>query len=141
MPKKAPDLIRTARKLLEYYQSGALKGEVMPEDANPGLPRNSEEALCYYTLPMALNFQRNSYSLWKSALQTWEDPTTHFVFSPQKVIEQSFDVLQAALLKYKVALQPNKHVMIWQTICETIVNEYEGSFLNFLQQHDHDIGK
>ncbi len=35
----------------------------MPEDSNPGNFANAEERLVYFTLPMALNYQRNSYSL------------------------------------------------------------------------------
>jgi hypothetical protein len=135
------DFVIIARKLLEYYQSGALKGEIMPEDENPGLPKDSEEALRYFTLPMALNYQRNSYALWKSALQTWHDPETRFVFDPAQASGCSFEILQQALLKYKVALQPNKHVSTWQKISATVASEYDGKFSNVLKQNDFDIGK
>jgi len=135
------NIIAAVRKLFDHHKNGLLKGEIMPEDENPGLPKDSEEALCYFTLPMALNFQRNSYSLWKSALKTWQDPETRYVFDPAKVVNTSFETLQASLLKYKVALQPNKHVQIWQTICETIMREYEGRFLDLLTKNDFDLGK
>lgn len=41
----------------------------MPEDANPNLEKNSLENYLYFTLPMALNYQRNSYTLWKVLLK------------------------------------------------------------------------
>ena len=45
--------------------------EVMPEDANPGLKKNSLENYLYFTLPMALNYQRNSYTLWQALYNTF----------------------------------------------------------------------
>lgn len=83
-------IIAAVDKLFNYHKNGDLKGEVMPEDANPGLARNSEEALRYFTLPMALNYQRNSYSLWQSALKTYQDKETAFLFSPDQVVQSDF---------------------------------------------------
>ncbi len=51
------------------WKQGKLGGEVMPEDANPGLERKSLENYLYFTLPMALNYQRNSYTLWENTLK------------------------------------------------------------------------
>lgn len=36
----------------------------MSEDANPHLEKSSLENYLYVTLPIALNYQRNSYTLW-----------------------------------------------------------------------------
>ncbi len=135
------DVLKSVEKLILYHKSGQLKGEVMPEDDNPGLPKDSEEALCYFTLPMALNYQRNSYSLWKSAHRTYNDKETSFVFDPSKVVQSSLLDLQQALLKYKVALQPNKHPQIWMTLCQTLVSEYQSSLTEFFSVHDFDIIK
>lgn len=66
-------------KLLAMYENGDLGGEVMPEDANPKLEKSSPENYLYFTLPMALNYQRNSYALWESALRTYEDVETGFL--------------------------------------------------------------
>lgn len=38
----------------------------MPEDENPALDKSSKENYLYFTLPMALNDQRNSYMLWNA---------------------------------------------------------------------------
>lgn len=43
----------------------------MPEDANPHLDMSSKEFYFYFTLSMALNYQRNSYKLLESALNTY----------------------------------------------------------------------
>ena len=73
-------------KLYNAYKSGKLGGEIMPEDSNPNLPIDSIENYLYFTLPMSLNYQRNSYKLWESAKKTYEDSKTNFIFSPKKVL-------------------------------------------------------
>ena len=45
--------------LIKMYKEGKLGGEIMPEDANPNLEKASLENYLYFTLPMALNYQRN----------------------------------------------------------------------------------
>lgn len=91
----------------------------MPEDTHPRF-LSQEEKLVYFTLPMALNYQRNSYKLREAALTAYEDPETHRIFSIEQSAKASFEDLQAALVKHKVALQPNKHTSTWQTIAKTI---------------------
>ncbi len=74
------------------------------------------ENYLYFTLPMALNYQRNSYTLWKSALKTYNDVDTRFVFEPKQCLEKSFEEVQQALTKYKVTLQRQKQTEIRQYI-------------------------
>ncbi len=72
--------------LLEAFKSGKLGQTVMPEDSNPGFSdKESEMRIAYFTLPMALNYQRDSYKLWEAALKTFNDPETRFVFDTVKV--------------------------------------------------------
>lgn len=59
--------------LYNMWKKGSLGGEVMPEDTNPHLDKSSVENYLYFTLPMALNYQRNSYKLWESALNTYNE--------------------------------------------------------------------
>ena len=47
-------ILENVDKLVNMYKKGLLGGEVMPEDSNPHLERNSLENYNYYTLPMAL---------------------------------------------------------------------------------------
>ena len=72
--------------LLDAYKSGRLGGEKMPEDENPALDKSSKENYLYFTLPMALNYQRNSYKLWECANKTYKDTETTDVFDTKAVI-------------------------------------------------------
>ena len=102
-------LFDKAERLIRMHKAGLLGGEVMPEDANPQLTRESAESYLYFTLRMALNYQRSSYALWQGAQQTYEDPETRFLFSPNICLERSFSEIQQAITKYKLALQPHRH--------------------------------
>jgi hypothetical protein len=113
------DLIQKCKILLIAYKDEKLGQTIMPEDTHPVF-KNKEERLSYFTLPMALNYQRNSYTLWESALKTWNDPETQCVFDIKWAAQASEEELREKLLKHKVALQPNKHVQTWQTISKTI---------------------
>jgi hypothetical protein len=135
-------ILTKVRKLLELYSSGKLGDTTMPEDTHPIL-KTQEEKLLYYTLPMALNYQRNSYKLWEAAKQTWEDEDTKQVFDIRLVSKHSEEELREKLLKHKLALQPNKHIDTWKRISDTICKNYrsiskliewsEGDFL-FLKE-------
>ncbi len=124
-----------ALALLSLYRSGALGGETMPEDANPQLDPSSKENYLYFTLPMALNYQRNSYALWEGAKQTYCDPQIAACFSPEAVARMSMEVLQSGLIKYKVALQPNKQPEIWKTLCITLCDRFDGDIRNLMIRH------
>ena len=130
MPKEA--IIKICNDLLDAYKTGKLGQTVMPEDSNPGFSNKERELrLAYFTLPMALNYQRDSYTLWKSALKTFQDSETKFVFDVLEVSKRSEEDLRKALLKYKLALQPNKHINTWRTISKTIKDNWE-TFENFI---------
>lgn len=59
------EILEKVDKLISAHKRGDLGGEKMPEDENPGLDKSSKENLMYFTLPMSLNYQRNSYVLWE----------------------------------------------------------------------------
>jgi len=138
--EKAVMLDRVSR-LLAAYKGGELGGEVMPEDANPGLAKDSAEAYLYFTLPMALNYQRNSYTLWKCACQSYLDHDTRDIFSPLIVSRMDNATLREKLLKYKVALQPNKQPVIWNTLCTSIVAFFDGDIRNLFASCDYSVAK
>lgn len=128
-------------KLMAMYKNGYLGGEVMPEDANPNLRKDSLENYLYFTLPMALNYQRNSYTLWESALKTYTDDETRFVFNPKVCLEKSFEEVQYALTKYKVALQKQKQTEIWLSLCNTFVEIFDGDIRKLFDKLDNDVNK
>ena len=101
-------ILANVRKLYKMWQNGDLGGEYMPEDSNPHFDKSSKDNYHYFTLPMALNYQRNSYKLWESALATYNDPTTSFVFDINKALSSSVERVKESLTKYKIALQQKK---------------------------------
>lgn len=127
--------------LYDMWKKGLLGGEVMPEDENPHLDKSSLENYLYFTLPMALNYQRNSYTLWESANKTYQDETTRFLFNPEEVLKRDISEVQAALVKYKVALQKNKQTEIWIKLCQTIVNSFNGDIRTFFKNRNYDVNK
>lgn len=90
---------------------------------------------------MALNYQRNSYTLWESALKTYNDSKTKFVFNPKLCLEKSFEEVQYALTKYKVALQKQKQTEIWISLCNTFMNLFDGDIRKLFDNFDNDVEK
>lgn len=113
--------IENVRRLVQMHSEGLLGGEIMPEDALIGVVPTTELANVL-TLGMSLNYQRNSYALWQSVSQAYQDENCRFIFNPSVVAKRSLDDLRASLLQYHVALQPNRHPEIWQRIAVGIVN-------------------
>jgi hypothetical protein len=132
-------IINCCRQLIRAFENGDLGQTEMPENSHPEF-YCQEECLAYFTLPMALNYQRNSYELWKSALKTYQDVATRDVFDLSKVIKMSEGELRGKLTKYKVALQPNKHVATWATLSNTIFENW-GSIDGLLKVADSDFLK
>lgn len=135
------EILDKVDKLIIMYKNGELGGEVMPEDANPHFEKSSLKNYLYFTLPMALNYQRNSYILWESALKTYNDVETRFVFNPKMCLEKSFEEVQYALTKYKVALQKQKQTEIWLTLCNTFVEMFDGDIRELFDKLDNDVNK
>ena len=135
------EILRKVDCLYKMWKKGELGGEVMPEDRNPGLDKSSLENYLYFTLPMALNYQRNSYTLWESANKTFLDEETKFVFFPKEVLKHSFLEVQNALVKYKVALQRNKQTEIWIALCQTFVDFFDGDIRKLFDRFDNDVNK
>ncbi len=134
-------ILEKVEKLIDMYKQGKLGGEIMPEDANPNLEKASLENYLYFTLPMALNYQRNSYKLWESVLQTYQDSETNFVFEPRKCINKKFEDVQVALTKYKVALQKHKQTEIWLKLCSTFIDLFDGDIRKLFDMCDNDVDK
>ena len=135
------EIFKNVEKLYEMWKNGLLGGEVMPEDENPLLPKDSLENYLYFTLPMALNYQRNSYKLWEAANKTYHDEETKFVFNPKEVLNKSFFEVQEALIKYRVALQKDKQTEIWIKLCETFVKTFDGDIRKLFSLLDYDVEK
>ena len=138
---KKEEILEKVDRLIKLYKEGKLGGEVMPEDANPGLENSSLENYLYFTLPMALNYQRNSYKLWESALKTYDDEETKFVFNPKICLKKTFEEVQYALTKYKVSLQKQKQTEIWLKLCNTFVEFYDGDIRKLFDSQGNNVDK
>jgi len=139
MPLPREDILTSLKSILKAYNSGIIKAETMPEDARPVVDADSRELVHYLTFPMALNYQRNSYTLWENALKLYNDSNRKYVFYPSNVVGVDFDILQRDLIHYKVALQPNKHVMTWSVISKTIFDLYNNDVRNIFIEANWDI--
>lgn len=139
--KNQEDILRKVYNLRKAHRDGRLGGEKMPEDENPYLDKSSKENYMYFTLPMALNYQRNSYVLWECANRMYADEAARVVFDSKSACCMSEEELRNYLVKYKVALQPNKQPIIWKTLCETIENTLDGDLRNLFIRNDFSVKK
>lgn len=135
------EILKKVDILYIMWKQGKLGGEFMPEDNNPSLKKDSLENYLYFTLPMALNYQRNSYKLWESANKTYNDEETRFVFNPKMCMEKSFEEVQYALTKYKIALQKEKQTEIWLSLCNTFMELFDGDIRQLFKILDNDVEK
>ncbi len=135
------NFINNCKILLDAYQKDKLGYMKMPEDEHPVFSTmTTEQRLLYFTLPMALNYQRNSYKLRESALVTYHDKETNDVFDISMCAKISEDELRIKLLRHKVALQPNKHIQTRQRISKTIDRE-RWSLSKLLESTNYDFLK
>ena len=130
-------IVNNCLTLRAAYEAGLLGDQTMPEETQP-IFENLELKLRYFTLPMSLNYQRSSYSLWKSAKASFEDRETRIIFNIEAVNAISEDELRPLLLKHRVGLQPNKHTHTWHTITAAIHKNW-GSIEKLLNECDHDF--
>ena len=133
------EILKKVDRLIIAHKQGLLGGEKMPEDENPGLDKSSKENLMYFTLPMSLNYQRNSYVLWECANKMYKDVPE--IFDSKAVCEMSDDDLRDILVKYRVALQPNKQPIIWKRLCQTIEEEVNGDIKDLFSLNEYSVKK
>jgi hypothetical protein len=140
MSGKLEDMLDKVQKLLSYYDQGLIP-TLAQHEVNPGLPRGSRENYLYFTLPVCINFQRSSPAMWASALKTYEDETTRYVFFPEQLAQADPDQVRADLTKHGLALQPNKHVLIWTTIARTLHEFYADDPRVLIAEAHRDAGE
>ncbi|MBI2808672.1 MAG: hypothetical protein HYX68_27095 [Planctomycetes bacterium] len=132
------DVIRRIRKLHALFLAGAIEGPEQHE-VHPDLPRGSRENYLYFTLPCCVNFQRSSPAMWQSALRTFNDPDTAYLFSPENVCARDRGRVAKDLIKHRLALQTNRHPEIWMRICRTLCDHYDGDPRKILEEGQHDV--
>ncbi|WP_322922472.1 hypothetical protein [Paenibacillus campi] len=131
--------LNNIQALIRMHRSGCLGGESMPEDIL--LPIiEPKDLLNVLTLGMCLNYQRNSYSLWKAIAKTYEDKDCKWIFEPMYIVDRDIKEIRDILLKYKVALQANKHPLIWKGVAKGIYkSSKEKTVSGMLKEANNDI--
>ena len=134
------DKLKRVQKLYQLFQEGKIP-TLAEHEVHPLLDKKSRENYLYFTLPPCINFQRHSPAMWRSALATWEDSKTNYLFFPEKVVQQSREKVQFDLRKHKLALQPNKHTDIWIAISNTLNKFFKNDPRELLKAGEHDVIK
>jgi len=131
------DIYLKLERLQRLYKAGAIP-RLHKHEVNPGLPKGSRDNYLYFILTCSLNFQRSSPKTWQSALATWKDKKTRFVFYPESVVDCDTQSLRQALMKYKLALQPNRHIEIWQRLSITFHTYFKDDPRNLFIKANYD---
>lgn len=127
-------------KLYALFQDGHIP-VLSSHEVNPGLPKSSRENYLYFTLPPCINFQRSSPAMWASALATWNDSKTQYLFFPEKVARRSRERIQSDLCKHKLALQRNKHTDIWIAVSKAFHTHFKDDPRELFTTRDWDVAK
>lgn len=133
-------ILDRVRALVRHYQDGTIP-TLAEHEVHPELPLGSRENYLYFTLPVCINFQRNSPAMWKSALATWNDPGTNYLFFPELTAAVPREKVQADLLRHKLGLQPNKHTDIWLAISSSLHANFADDPRNIIKEAENDAGK
>ncbi len=131
-------LRKRVEELYDLFQNGAIP-TLEKHEVNPDLDPSSRLHYIYFTLPVCLNFQRSSPAMWAAALKTFEDPSTNYLFYPEKVVESSREKIQLDLLKHRLGLQLNKHTDIWIKISTTLNKLFKNDPREVIKAGNNDI--
>lgn len=79
--------------------------------------------------------------MWAAALKTYADEATRYVFFPELLAETAEEKIRADLVKHGLALQPNKHTLIWITISRTLHEFYDDDPRKVVAEAHNDAGE
>lgn len=131
-------ILKKIKKLYKLFHDGKIP-TLAEHEVNPGFPKDSRENYLYFTLPPCLNFQRSSPAMWQSALKTYNDPETRYLFFPEEVVKRSRETIQKDLSKHKLSLQRNKHTDIWITISKSLNQFYNNDPRKLFKDTNWDV--
>lgn len=132
------ELLTRIQNLHRLYHEGAIP-TLAEHEVHPDVPRESRERYLYFTLPVSLNFQRNSPAMWRAAYETWHDPETYYLFFPERTAETPYEKIQADLRKHKLSLQPNKHTEIWTKVSRGLHELFQNDPRELLRAGNNDV--
>lgn len=123
-----------------YFTQGLIP-TLAQHEVSPGLTKGSRENYLYFTLPPCINFQRSSPAMWGSALKTWEDPETNYLFFPERVVATDLEKVREDLAKHGLSLQRNKHTEIWTRISRTLHDHFDSDPRKVMEAGGFDAGR
>lgn len=124
MSHELGDIQKRIIALKEMFDTGLIP-RTHQHEVHPELDKSERLRYLYFTLPVSINYQRSSPAMWKSALETFNDPETNYVFFPERVINVSREQVIKDLVKHRLALQSNRHTDIWLAISKTLAEHYD----------------
>jgi hypothetical protein len=134
------ETLKKLELLKDHFDNGRIP-QLHKHEVNPGLDIGSRENYLYFIMTCSLNFQRSSPKTWQSALDTWNDEGTRFVFFPERVVESQIEDLRTALVKHKLALQPYKHIDIWGRLSKTFNQHFQNDPRKLFELGEYDAEK
>ncbi len=132
------EIFNKVLRLKQFFDEGLIIKNHLHE-VHPNLSKSDRINFVYFALPVAINYQRSSPAMWQSALLTFNDPETNYLFYPEKVIQHTLTQVQKDILKHKLALQKNKHTQIWIKLCETLHTDYKDDPRQIIQKGSSDV--
>lgn len=130
--------VTAIKQLIAAYQDGVLKNPHKHE-VHPGLNAGSKENYLYFSLVSTLNNQRNTTDLWESALNTYLDPETRYLFSPEKVVDRTIERIGEDMRKHCLSLNHAKDMDAWYKLSWTFYTHYSGDPKNILRGEKESI--
>lgn len=134
------EILKKVQALHRLFQDGQIP-TLATHEVHPELPLNSRANYLYFTLAPCLNFQRHSPALWQSALKTYQDKETQYLFFPERVVNVPREKIQLDLAKHKLALQKNKHTDIWIVINRAFFELYNSDPRQLFEMTNWDVVK
>lgn len=120
--------------LAKTFESvGILGVKNMPENLVPkGMEPRSLEHILFITLTVTIDRVRDSMTLWKVARETWEDPETSWLYSPQQLAEAGRAKVHTYMDKCNLSNMTSPDAEYWHTVGISFFKKYDGNPLNFL---------
>lgn len=125
-------------KLCNFFENGTIP-RLENHEVHPDFKKDSRENYLYFTLPCAINFQRSSPALWQSALNTYNDRKTKYLFYPEKVIKTPNEKVKKDLAKYNLAAQRNRHSLVWYRLCKTLHDSFNDDPRVLIAKYNSDV--
>lgn len=125
-------------QLKSHFDNGKIPTLEIHE-VHPEVDLSSRENYLYFTFPVSINFQRASPKMWESALKTYNDPETNYLFFPEKLLDVDPEKAKEDLFKHRLSLQKNKHFEIWWKLSKTFKEHFNSDPRVLINSSNSDV--